>query len=174
MISTVRDADSTRMFPRMIPVLLEIILHSGEPLFHKDTLEYQFQCVLLEVLHCVPYNDVIRPQALSLLSGMLHILRHDNEENGVTSCKIIINLLRSFGPLTKKLVSKFMTIFSRISKSSLRRCCPKIPCACYKCHHAKHSQPASLFPFPFEVYYCMDEMEFTDRLKLNQQGLTQV
>jgi len=116
MIDTVRDADSARVFPQMIPVLLEI-LRSGEPSFHKDTLEYQFRRVLLEILHRVPYNDVIRPQALSLLSGMLHILRHDNEENGVTSCKIVIDLLRSFRALTEELVSEFMTIFQDVFRN---------------------------------------------------------
>lgn len=116
MIDTVRDADSARVLPQMIPVLLEI-LRSGGASFHKDTLEFQFRRVLLEVLHRVPYSDVIRPQALPLLSGMLHILRHDNEENGVTSCKIIIDLLRSFRALTEELVAEFMSILQDVFRN---------------------------------------------------------
>ncbi|KAI6164899.1 hypothetical protein EDD17DRAFT_1802323 [Pisolithus thermaeus] len=116
MIDTVRDADSARVLPQMIPVLLEI-LRSGGVSFHKDTLEFQFRRVLLEVLHRVPYSDVIRPQALPLLSGMLHILRHDNEENGVTSCKIIIDLLRSFRALTEELVAEFMSILQDVFRN---------------------------------------------------------
>ncbi|KAG6332834.1 hypothetical protein ID866_6255 [Astraeus odoratus] len=116
MIDTVRDADSARVFPQMIPVLLGI-LRSGEPSFHKDASEYQFRRVLLEVLHRVPYSDVIRPQALPLLSGMLHVLRHDNEENGVTSCKIIIDLLRSFRALTEELVAEFMSILQDVFRN---------------------------------------------------------
>lgn len=116
MIDTVRDADSARVFPQMIPVLLGI-LRSGDPSFHKDTLEYQFRRVLLEILHRVPYTDVVRPQALSLVSGMLHILRHDNEENGVTSCKIVIDLLRSFRALTEELIDEFMSIFQDVFRN---------------------------------------------------------
>ncbi|KAH7887705.1 hypothetical protein F5I97DRAFT_1804974 [Phlebopus sp. FC_14] len=116
MIDTLRDTDSARVFPQMIPVLLEI-LRSGEPAHHKDTLEYQFRRVILEVLHRIPYNDAIRPLALPLLSGMLHILRHDNEENGVTSCKIIIDLLRSFRALTEDLVSEFMGILQDVFRN---------------------------------------------------------
>lgn len=113
MIDTVRDSDSARVFPQMIPVLLEI-LRSGEAAYHKDSLEYQFRRVLLEVLHRIPYNDPIRPLALPLLSGMLHTLRNDNEENGVTSCKIIIDLLRSFRALTEDLVSEFVSILQDV------------------------------------------------------------
>ncbi|KAI6151887.1 hypothetical protein BKA82DRAFT_2906299 [Pisolithus tinctorius] len=116
MIDTVRDADSARVFPQMIPLLLAI-LRSGDASFQKDTLEFQFRRVLLEVLHRVPYSDVIRPQALSLLSGMLHILHHDNEENGVTSCKIIIDLLRSFRALTEELVAEFMSILQEVFRN---------------------------------------------------------
>jgi len=116
MIDTVRDTDSARVFPQMIPVLLEI-LRSGEAASHKDSLEYQFRRVLLEVLHRIPYNDPIRPLALPLLSGMLHTLRNDNEENGVTSCKIIIDLLRSFRSLTEDLVSEFMSILQDVFRN---------------------------------------------------------
>ncbi|KAF9224621.1 FAT-domain-containing protein [Gyrodon lividus] len=107
MIDTVQDTDSARVFPKMIMVVLEI-LRSGEPTYDKVSLGYQFRCVLLEIIHRIPYNDSIRPLAPPLLSGMLHTLRHDNEDNGVTSCKIIIDLLRSFRTLTEELVSEFM------------------------------------------------------------------
>jgi transformation/transcription domain-associated protein len=116
MIDTVRDTDSARVFPQMIPVLLEI-LRSGEPAYNKDNQEYQFRRVLLEVLHRIPYNDSIRSLALPLLGGMLHTLRHDNEENGVTSCKIIIDLLRSFRALTEELVSEFMAILQDVFRN---------------------------------------------------------
>ncbi|KAH7909445.1 hypothetical protein BJ138DRAFT_1066999 [Hygrophoropsis aurantiaca] len=116
MIDTVRDVESARVFPQMIPVLLEI-LRSGEASYHKDALEYQFRRVLLEVLHRIPYNDVIKSQAVVLLGGMLHLLRHDNEENGVTACKIIIDLLRSFRTLTEELVSEFMGILQDVFRN---------------------------------------------------------
>lgn len=116
MIDTVRDADSARVFPQMITVLLDI-LRSDKPSFDKTALDYQFRRVLLEVLHRVPYSDVVRPHAPSLLGGMLHILRHDNEENGVTSCKIIIDLIRSFRTLNADLISDFMEILEAVFKN---------------------------------------------------------
>ncbi|KAG2042802.1 hypothetical protein BDR03DRAFT_1058663 [Suillus americanus] len=116
MIDTVRDAESARVFPQMIPVLLEI-LNTGEAAYHKDTMEYQFRRVLLEIIHRIPYGETIRPLALPLLSGMLHALRHDNEENGVTACKIIIDLLRSFRSLTEELVAEYMGILQDVFRN---------------------------------------------------------
>jgi transformation/transcription domain-associated protein len=116
MIDTVRDAESARVFPQMIPVLLEI-LNTGEAAYHKDIMEYQFRRVLLEIIHRIPYGETIRPLALPLLSGMLHALRHDNEENGVTACKIIIDLLRSFRSLTEELVAEYMGILQDVFRN---------------------------------------------------------
>ncbi|KAG2141739.1 uncharacterized protein EDB93DRAFT_1329829 [Suillus bovinus] len=116
MIDTVRDAESARVFPQMIPVLLEI-LNTGEAAYHKDTMEYQFRRVLLEIIHRIPYGETIRPLALPLLGGMLHALRHDNEENGVTACKIIIDLLRSFRSLTEELVAEYMGILQDVFRN---------------------------------------------------------
>jgi transformation/transcription domain-associated protein len=116
MIDSVRDAESSRVLPHMIPALLEI-LRSGEVAFHKDSLDYQFRRVLLEILHRIPYNDVVRPQALPLFNGMLYLLRHDNEENGATCCKTIIDLVRSYRSLTEDLVAEFMAILQDVLRN---------------------------------------------------------
>lgn len=116
LIDTVRDSESARVFPHMIPVLLEI-LRSGEPSFHKDSLEYQFRRVLLEILHRIPSTEVIRAQALPLFSGMLYLLRNDNEENGITCCKSIIEIVRSFKLLNEELLKEFMAILEEVFRN---------------------------------------------------------
>jgi transformation/transcription domain-associated protein len=116
MIDTVRDAESARVLPQMFPALLEI-LRSSEAAFHKDSLDYQFRRVLLEILHRIPLTDAVRPQALPLFSGMLYLLRHDNEENGVTCCKTVIDILRTFRALTEDLVSEFMGILQDVLRN---------------------------------------------------------
>lgn len=42
---------------------------------------------------------------------MLHILRHDNEENGVIACKTLLDIVRSYRPLTDDSLSEFLSIF---------------------------------------------------------------
>jgi transformation/transcription domain-associated protein len=110
MIDTVRDADSGRVLPQMVPALMDL-LRSGEVAFHKDAREYHFRRVLIEILHRISCSDIIRGQAQFLFKGMLYLLRHDNEENGVTCCKTLIDLFRSFRNLTEELVSELMSIF---------------------------------------------------------------
>jgi transformation/transcription domain-associated protein len=116
MIDTVRDGESARALPHMIPAILEI-LRSGEVAFHKDSLDYQFRRVLLEILNRIPQVDVVRPQALPLFNGMLYLLRHDNEDNGVTCCKTIIDLVRSFRALNEELITEFMSILQDVLRN---------------------------------------------------------
>ncbi|KAI0068843.1 FAT-domain-containing protein [Artomyces pyxidatus] len=113
MIDTVRDAEAGRVFPHMIPALLDL-LRGSEAAFHKDTPEYQFRRVILEILHRLTTSEGTRSQAPALFAGMLHLLRHDNEENGVTCCKTIIDLIRTFRLLSEELVANFMGILQDV------------------------------------------------------------
>jgi transformation/transcription domain-associated protein len=94
----------------MIPAFVEI-LRSGEPVFHKDSMDYQFRRVLLDILHRIPLNETMRAQSVTLVQGMLHIIRHDNEENGIASCKVIADILRTFRTLTEDLVVDSIATF---------------------------------------------------------------
>ncbi|KAI0320805.1 FAT domain-containing protein [Amylostereum chailletii] len=110
LIDTVRDSEAGRVFPHMIPVVLEL-LRSTDAAFHKDALEYQFRRVLVEVIHRVSLSDGSRPQHQALVQGMIHILRHDNEENGVTACKTILDLLRIVRSNAEELSVEILSIF---------------------------------------------------------------
>jgi transformation/transcription domain-associated protein len=113
MIDTVRDADSGRVLPQMVPALLDL-LRSGEVAFHKDAREYHFRRVLIEILHRISCSEVVRAQTQLLFKGVLYLLRHDNEENGVTCCKTLIDLFRTFRTLTQDVASELMSIFQLI------------------------------------------------------------
>lgn len=94
----------------MIPVLLDC-LRSGEPSYQKDSLEYAFRKTIVEVLHRIPVNDVIRPQAHAFFSGMLHVLRTDNEENAVICSKVLLEMSRALRPLADDLVKEWFAAF---------------------------------------------------------------
>lgn len=116
MLDTVREADSARVLPQMVPTLLDL-LRSGEVAFHKDAREYHFRRVLIEILHRICSSEVVRPQAAILFKGMLYLLQNDNEENGVTCCKTLMDLTRAFRPLTDELVSELMVIFKTMARN---------------------------------------------------------
>lgn len=110
MIDNVRDSDSSRVLPQMVPALIDL-LKAGEVAFHKDAPNYALRRVLIEILHRISATDAIRSQAQNLFKGLLHILLHDNEENGVTSCKTMIDLVRSFRTLNDELAKEFFGTF---------------------------------------------------------------
>ncbi|EPQ59490.1 hypothetical protein GLOTRDRAFT_136350 [Gloeophyllum trabeum ATCC 11539] len=111
LIDIVRDSDANRILPNMITVLLEV-LRSGEPAFKRDTFEFALRRTIVDILHRVPYHETVRPLALNLINGLLHVLRHDNEENGVLSCKTIIDLTRYFRIINEETVAEFMSVLT--------------------------------------------------------------
>jgi len=110
MLETVRDSDSTRALPYLVQALVDL-LRSGEPFFQKDSTEYQFRRVLFETLNRLPVNDVVKSKLSTIWACMLHILRHDNEENGTTACKTLVDLVRGYRVSTEENVSEFVAIF---------------------------------------------------------------
>ncbi|RDB22695.1 Transcription-associated protein 1 [Hypsizygus marmoreus] len=110
MLDTVRDTESVRALPYLIPAILEL-LRSGEVALHKDTVEYQFRRVLMEIINRLPVNETIRPHVTPLFNCMLYILRHDNEENGVTACKSLLDIIRGYRILTDESLADFVAIF---------------------------------------------------------------
>jgi transformation/transcription domain-associated protein len=112
MLETVRDTDSTSALPNLAQALLDL-LRSGEPSFHKDSSEYQFRRVLFETLSRLPLNDALRSKIPSIWAGMLHLLRHENEENGISASKILLDIVRGHRSLTEENLAEFVAIFQK-------------------------------------------------------------
>lgn len=110
MLDTVRDTESARVLPQMIPALIEL-LRSGEVSFQKDDVEFQFRRVLLEIIQRLPVSDAVRQQSIPLFNCLLYLIRHDNEDNGATCCKAVVELIRNYRPLTEEILSEFLVIF---------------------------------------------------------------
>ncbi|KAF8897572.1 hypothetical protein BD779DRAFT_388223 [Infundibulicybe gibba] len=119
MLDTVRDTESARVLPYMIPALLEL-LRSGEAALQKDTVEYQFRRLLLDILNRLPFTDAVRPHVGAIFNCMLHIIRHDNEENGVIACKTMVDIIRSSRALTEDVLAEFIAIFQEAFQNMKR------------------------------------------------------
>ncbi|KAF8640045.1 hypothetical protein AX17_001287 [Amanita inopinata Kibby_2008] len=113
MLDTVRDSESVRALPYLIPALLEL-LRSGEPSLQKDSMEFQFRRVLLEIIHRLPFNEAVRSHVNSIFKCMLHILRHDNEESAAIACKILVDLTRNYRILNEEAITEFAAICQEI------------------------------------------------------------
>ncbi|KDR83700.1 hypothetical protein GALMADRAFT_236040 [Galerina marginata CBS 339.88] len=109
-LDTMRDSESARSLPRLVRPLLDL-LRSGEPAFQKDTLEYQFRRVQFEILNRLPVNEAFRNLIPAVFSCMLHIVRHDNEENGGTASKTMVDLIRNCRTGIEDGLKEFIAIF---------------------------------------------------------------
>jgi len=112
MLETVRDPESTRPLPNLAQALLDL-LRSGEPSFHKDSSEYQFRRVLFETLNRLPLNDTLRSKIPAIWAGMLHVLLHENDENGITASKMLMDIVRGHRSLTDENLAEFVAIFQK-------------------------------------------------------------
>ncbi|KAH9482694.1 Transcription-associated protein 1 [Psilocybe cubensis] len=115
-LDTMRDSDSARSLPRLVRPLLDL-LRSGEPSFQKESSEYQFRRVQFEILNRLPVNEAFRSLVPPMFSCMLHILRHDNEENGVNACKTMVDLIRNYRVVTEDSLTEFVSIFQDALRS---------------------------------------------------------
>ncbi|PFH52762.1 hypothetical protein AMATHDRAFT_1809 [Amanita thiersii Skay4041] len=113
MLDTVRDSESVRALPYLIPAMLELLRH-GEPSLDKDSMEHQFRRVVLEIIHRLPFNEAVRPHFRAIFVCMLHVLRHDNEENGVTACKTMVDITRNYRTVNEEAVTEFAQICQEI------------------------------------------------------------
>jgi transformation/transcription domain-associated protein len=118
LVDTVRDAEAVRVFPNMISVLLEL-LRNTDPALHKGPQEspnpeWQFRRILMEILHRIATSEATRNHLVALTSGMFYILRHDNEENGVTACKAIIDIVRTFRHVNEEVLTEFLSILREL------------------------------------------------------------
>lgn len=117
MLDTVRDSESVRALPYLIPAMLEL-LRSGEPSLQKESMEYQFRRVLIEIIHRLPFNEAVRSHVNVIFNCMLHVLRHDNEENGVTACKTLVDLTRNYRAYTEEGVAELASICQEVFRNA--------------------------------------------------------
>ena len=116
MIDTVRDSDGPRIFPHMLSMLLDI-LRNSEPSFKRDSTEYNFRKVLVEIVHRIPPSESMRPHVANMLSVQLSIIRNDNEENGANALKIFNESIRSMKQVTDEQVVELAAIFEQILRN---------------------------------------------------------
>lgn len=115
LIDTAKE-EALRAYATMIPVLIQV-LRNGEAVFKRDTTEFQFRRVLLEILNRVQFGESNRQQSLALTDGLLFLLRHDNEDNAVTCCKTLIEITRALKTVTDETVADFISTFQDICRN---------------------------------------------------------
>jgi len=112
-----REAEAARFLSAILPTAMEI-LQTGEPSFRKDSPEHIFRHALLDTIHRLPLNEFLKPHAPKIMALMLHLVRVDNEENGVTCIKVVIDLNRSYRMSSEEHLSQFIDFVQDLYKNT--------------------------------------------------------
>lgn len=116
MVDSVRDAEASRMFSHMLTGLLDT-LRTTEPSFKRDSMEFQFRRVLVEIIHRIPPSEAMRPQISSIIAGILSILKNDAEDNAVTCLKALHDILRVMKQIPDEQAVELVQIFLQMLRS---------------------------------------------------------
>lgn len=116
LIDSVRDAEAARLFPQMLTVLFDT-LRTTEPSFKKDSIEFQFRRVLVEIIHRIPPSEAMRPQVNTLMGGILSILKNDTEDNAVTCLKALHDILRAMKSIPDEQAVELVQIFLQLLRN---------------------------------------------------------
>ncbi|KIY49251.1 hypothetical protein FISHEDRAFT_41474 [Fistulina hepatica ATCC 64428] len=111
----IQDADTQKHMPSVaLPVsnLMRSVPISSD----RESTEYQLRRILLEILARLPVSDTVRANLPSILTCMLTIVRDDCEDNGVSACKIIMDLVRSYRFLNDDILNDFCSLFHESQK----------------------------------------------------------
>ena len=112
MVEIVRDADTPRSISAVAITVVDI-LKNTEPSSQRDSAEYTFRRVLIEILFRIPPTDAVRPQVQTICSGLLHVVSVDYEENALTCCKSLMDIVRNSKSLNEEFVSQFFDLTHR-------------------------------------------------------------
>ncbi|KAJ7700136.1 hypothetical protein B0H17DRAFT_1158131 [Mycena rosella] len=104
MLDTPRDSDSFRALVYLIPTTLTL-LRSVAVVLDKKATEYSFRRVLVEIINRLPFHENVRPRVDEIFNY--------NEENGVTCCKTLVDLIRNYRITSGQNMSDFFVLFQQ-------------------------------------------------------------
>ncbi|XP_069681279.1 transformation/transcription domain-associated protein isoform X3 [Periplaneta americana] len=90
------------------------ILQEGEAQFIAEYNIQQVRKLILEMIHRLPTNDLLRPYVKQILSLMLKLLETENEENVLVCLRIIIELHKQYRPQYNPEIQHFLQFVKTI------------------------------------------------------------
>ncbi|KAJ7507855.1 hypothetical protein B0H11DRAFT_2271401 [Mycena galericulata] len=94
------------------PPILDL-LRSVPVATEKGTQGFSFRRILVEIINRLPFHEKVRPRADEIFNCMIHVIRTDNEENGVICCKTLVDLIRNYRISSAQNMSDFFALFQQ-------------------------------------------------------------
>lgn len=100
----------------MFPAISKLLLKPPALHLRSDALENRFRHILLEILNRLPNNEALRAYSTDMLRLAATVLSCDNEENALTSLRIIFDLHKNYRPALESEVQPFLDLVQRVYK----------------------------------------------------------
>lgn len=79
----------------------------------------KFRHVILEILHRLPNNEVLKPYAQELLLLVMSVVDLDNEENAIQGLRVVFDLQKNYRPQLESEVPRFLQVSKEQGCSSV-------------------------------------------------------
>lgn len=71
----------------------------------------KFRHVILEILHRLPNNEVLKPYVQELLLLVMKVVDTDNEDNAIQGLRVVFDLQKNYRPQLESEVPRFLQVW---------------------------------------------------------------
>lgn len=86
-----------------------------------DNKVNKFRHVILEILHRLPNNEVLKPHVQELLLLVMTVVDTDNEDNAIQGLRVVFDLQKNYRPQLESEVPRFLQVGRNIRKITAQR-----------------------------------------------------
>jgi hypothetical protein len=115
-VDRVRDVEGLSNLTALAPGFLQL-LRVGEPAFVKESPELVFRKTLIDVILRMLYADVTHFPFLLFFGLVIHLIRHDNEDNAISALKALADCARMLKPIPPDTFIDFSSAFSEVCRN---------------------------------------------------------
>ncbi|KAI9486745.1 MAG: hypothetical protein EXX96DRAFT_53394 [Benjaminiella poitrasii] len=115
-VEVFQTLEYSRFLATLIPVFIDIF-QNGTPIFQSNVPEQKLRNIILEIIYRLPQTEILKEYVPDLCKMLMHLLRVENEDNGVVCVKIITDLHRTYRHLLEDQVQPFLDIVQEIFKN---------------------------------------------------------
>lgn len=83
-----------------------------------DNKVNKFRHVILEILHRLPNNEVLKPHVQELLLLVMTVVDTDNEDNAIQGLRVVFDLQKNYRPQLESEVPRFLQVPAKTACST--------------------------------------------------------
>ncbi len=112
-IEVVHSQDYAAFLIHFLPAFVKVLTVITKPQTEDNSI-HKTRAIILEVMHRLPHNEVLKGSCHQLLPLAMNVMQTDNEENSVTAIRIVFDLHKTFRPHLESQVEPFLSFVRQL------------------------------------------------------------